>query len=141
MSTLQGKTVLITGGTDGIGQHTADLLAEKSFVGLTTYPHAKAAMMAMSYQMATRLQGTGVAVNVVYPSIASISMTTAMTPAMLPLWLRLLWPLFRRMMSNVVNQQLVWTLCEQLSKRRWPTHSLDATPLAMVVDAATVALP
>lgn len=67
---------------------------------LTLYSHAKLAMMALSYEQARRLAGTGITLNVAYPGGAATAMTAGMTPAMVPLWMRLIWPLFGVMMGN-----------------------------------------
>jgi NAD(P)-dependent dehydrogenase (short-subunit alcohol dehydrogenase family) len=57
-------------------------------------------MMALSYEQARRLASTGITLNVAYPGAAATAMTAGMTPAMVPLWMRLIWPLFRVMMSD-----------------------------------------
>ncbi len=92
------RVINVTGGMPS-GSHLKpdDLLAEKSFRGLFTYTRAKAAMSAMSLELAKRLEGTGVSVNVVYPGGASTSMTGAMTPEALPPVMRLMWPIFKNM--------------------------------------------
>lgn len=77
-----------------------NLQAETSFRGIDTYSHAKAVMMAVSYEFAQQLQGSGVSLNVAYPGAAATAMTQGMTPAMVPLAMRLAWPLFGLVMGN-----------------------------------------
>lgn len=95
------RVINLTGGMPGMGGVDFDnLQAEKSFLALSTYTHAKNVMMAMSYAFAQRLQGTGVTLNVAYPGGANTNMTGNMTSDMLPFGMRLIWPIFRRFMSN-----------------------------------------
>lgn len=93
------RVINVTGGIPG-RIDLNNLQAEASFQGLQTYSHAKSIMMAMSYEFAQRLQGTGVTLNVAYPGAAATAMTQAMTPATVPLVMRLIWPLFRVVMNN-----------------------------------------
>jgi len=55
-------------------------------------------MMAVAYEFAQRLAGTGITLNVAYPGGADTAMTRGMTPAMVPAWMRLIWPVFGLMM-------------------------------------------
>jgi NAD(P)-dependent dehydrogenase (short-subunit alcohol dehydrogenase family) len=91
------RVINLTGGMPGSHLKVDDLLAEKSFMGLLTYTRTKAAMSAMSLEMAKRLEGSGVSIFVVYPGGASTSMSGSMTPAMIPLIMRPLWPIFKNM--------------------------------------------
>ncbi|WP_232835284.1 SDR family NAD(P)-dependent oxidoreductase [Actinocorallia populi] len=65
----RGRVVNVTGGIPGGAIDPDNLQGEKIRVGWTfsQYNHAKTALMAMSHEMAGRLAGTGVTVNVVYP--------------------------------------------------------------------------
>ncbi|NJM07169.1 SDR family NAD(P)-dependent oxidoreductase [Candidatus Gracilibacteria bacterium] len=94
------RVVNLSGGMPQVQLDRSDLQAERSFRGLSTYSKAKAAMMAMSYEYAQRVAGSGVAINVAYPGGASTAMTGAMTPEMLPPALRLAWPIFRLLMRD-----------------------------------------
>ena len=51
--------------------------------------------MALMYEYARRLRGTGVTVNICYPGQASTSMTQSVTPQMLPGFMKNLFPLFK----------------------------------------------
>lgn len=89
--------------TGGIPTGKIDLLnlqAEKSFLGLVTYSHAKRVMEAMSLEMSKRLGGSGVSIIVAYPGSAGTAMTGAMTRDMLPFAMRLIWPIFKIIMRD-----------------------------------------
>lgn len=88
-----GRVINVTGGMPTGALDLGNLQAERGFLGITTYSHAKLAMMALSYEQARRLAGTGITLNVAYPGGAATAMTAGLTPAMLPLWMRLLWPI------------------------------------------------
>ena len=72
-----------------------NLQNEKSIVGLSYYSQTKLTMMALMYEYAQRLKGTGVTVNICYPGQASTSMTQSVTPQMLPGIMKILYPLFK----------------------------------------------
>jgi len=96
------RVINITGGMPGQGGIDFDnLQAEKSFLGLTTYTHAKNVMMAVSYEFAKQLEGTGVRLVVAYPGSAQTDMTASLTPDMMPFIMRLLWP-GMKLFANVV---------------------------------------
>jgi len=95
-----GRVVNVTGGMPQGRLDLENLQAEKGYLGIATYSHAKLAMMALSYEQARRLSGTGITLNVAYPGAAATAMTAGMTPAMVPLWMRLIWPLFGVMMGS-----------------------------------------
>jgi len=94
------RVINVTGGMPTGAIDLANLQAEQRFHGLQTYSHAKTTMMAVSYEFARRLEGTGVTLNVAYPGGADTAMTRGMTPAMAPGWMRLIWPVFGLMMRN-----------------------------------------
>jgi NAD(P)-dependent dehydrogenase (short-subunit alcohol dehydrogenase family) len=94
------RVINVTGGLTSTKVNLDNLQAEKQFLGLVTYSQAKVVMMAVSYELAIRLQGTGVNLNVAYPGAASTDMSSAMTPEMVPWFLRLIWPVFGLMMGN-----------------------------------------
>ncbi len=95
-----GRVINVTGGMPQGRLDLENLQAEKGYLGIATYSHAKLAMMTLSYEQARRLAGTGISLNVAYPGAAATAMTAGMTPAMVPLWMRLIWPLFGAMMGN-----------------------------------------
>ncbi len=87
------RVINVTGGAPFGGRIDFDnLQAEKSFLALNTYTHAKHVMSAASFEFARRLAGTGVSVNVAYPGSANTHMTHDLQPDMLPWFLRLMWP-------------------------------------------------
>lgn len=95
------RVINVTGGMPDLKIDLDNLQAEKKFLGLQTYSHAKAVMMAASYEFARRLEGTGVTLNVAYPGAAATAMTGAMRPSMMPVFMRLLWPVFKPVMSRL----------------------------------------
>jgi NAD(P)-dependent dehydrogenase (short-subunit alcohol dehydrogenase family) len=94
------RVVNVTGGMPLGKIDTDNLQAEKSFLGLVSYSHAKRVMEAMSVEMAGRLEGSGISVNVVFPGSAGTAMTGAMSSEMLPGWMRLLWPVFKMVLRD-----------------------------------------
>ncbi len=95
-----GRVISLTGGEARGRIELDNLQAERSFVGLTTYSHSKLVMMALMYEFALRTQVSGVTINVCYPGQASTTMTRSVTPEMLPVFLRIIWPLFKRMLKE-----------------------------------------
>ncbi len=92
----EARVISLTGG-EAKGQIDLDnLQAERSFAGLVTYSHAKLVLMAVMLEFAKRVQGMNMTVNVCYPGQASTQMTRNVTPEMLPGFMRLIWPLFKR---------------------------------------------
>lgn len=98
-SSSPARVISVTGGMP-TRLELDDLQAERFYRGLDTYSRAKAAMMTVFYEFAQRLAGTGVSVNVAYPGAAATTMTQAMTPDMVPPFMRVMWPLFGLFMSN-----------------------------------------
>lgn len=96
-SRAPSRVINVTGGFPVGKVDLENLQAEKSFLGLITYSHAKRAMQAMSIKMARDLAGSGVTINIAYPGGADTNMTRAMTPQFVPAFLRPLWPLFTRL--------------------------------------------
>jgi NAD(P)-dependent dehydrogenase (short-subunit alcohol dehydrogenase family) len=95
-----GRVINVTGGMPTGQLDLTNLQAEHSYLGLATYSQAKLAMMVLSYEQALRLEDTGISLNVAYPGSAATAMTGGMTPAMVPGWMRLIWPIFGLMMRN-----------------------------------------
>lgn len=75
-----------------------NLQSEKSFDGLNTYSQTKLAMMVLMYEFAQREKS--VTINVCYPGQASTSMTRSVTPEMLPLAMRWMFPIFKLMVRD-----------------------------------------
>lgn len=92
------RIVNVSGGMSIWGKIDLDnLQAEKSFRGLETYSQTKTVMMALAYEFARRLEGSGVTFNVGFPGAASTAMTQALSPAALPPVMRLTWPVLKSM--------------------------------------------
>lgn len=92
------RVITLTGGDHHPTRIEMDnLQAERSFVGLTTYSHAKLVMMAVMFEYAQRIQGTHLTLNVCFPGQATTNMTRSVTPEMLPGLLRLMYPIFKLM--------------------------------------------
>jgi retinol dehydrogenase-14 len=73
-----------------------DLQSARGYRGLDVYGRAKLLNLMWTYELARRLRGTGITVVAADPGSAWTPMTEAMVPAMLPVPLRLSWPLLRR---------------------------------------------
>lgn len=87
------RVVNVSGGMSIWGKIDFDnLQAERSFRGLETYSQTKTVMMALAYEFARRVEGSGVTINVGFPGAASTAMTQALTPTSLPTVMRLTWP-------------------------------------------------
>jgi NAD(P)-dependent dehydrogenase (short-subunit alcohol dehydrogenase family) len=99
----QARVVNLNGGMPFGRIDLENIQAEKSFEGLRTYSHTKMLMTAMSLEFARKLQSTGVTINVVYPGGASTAMTQAMTPKMLPVFMRPFWSIFSNIMQKHDN--------------------------------------
>lgn len=102
-SSAPARVVNVTGGMLG-KVDLANLQAEHgSYVGFTAYSHSKSILMAASYEWAQRLEGTGVTVNVAYPgSVLSTNMGSQ--PSTLPIWMRPLFTLVRRVMDKTAEE-------------------------------------
>lgn len=96
----QGRVINVTGGMPRGPLDLGNLQSEQRFVGMESYSHAKLALMALSYEQAQRLNGTGITLNVAYPGGAATAMTAGISPAMVPGWMHPFWPLFGLIMSN-----------------------------------------
>lgn len=92
------RVVNVSGGMSIWGKIDLDnLQAEKSFRGLETYSQTKTVMMALAYEFARRIEGSGVTINVCFPGAASTAMTQALSPSALPPVMRLTWPVLKSM--------------------------------------------
>lgn len=92
------RVVNVSGGMPFWGLDPDDLQAKKSFVAFRTYSRSKRAADAMSQALARELAGSRIFVNVAGPGPAATTMTSAMTSAALPWYLKPFWlPLKRAM--------------------------------------------
>lgn len=90
------RVVNVSGGMGLWGKIDLDnLQAEKSFRGIETYSQTKTVMMALAYEFAKRIEGSGVTINVCFPGAASTAMTQALSPSALPPVIRLTWPVLK----------------------------------------------
>ncbi|MEM7736894.1 MAG: SDR family NAD(P)-dependent oxidoreductase [Deinococcota bacterium] len=90
------RVVNLTGGMPGTRLNLDNLQGETRFIPLPHYSHAKLAMSALSYEMAQRLKGSNVTLNVTYPGTADTAMTQSLSTKMLPPLMRLMLPLMKR---------------------------------------------
>jgi NAD(P)-dependent dehydrogenase (short-subunit alcohol dehydrogenase family) len=98
MASAPSRVVNVSGGMSIWGKIDLDnLQAEKSFRGLETYSQTKTVMMALAYEFAHRIEGSGVTINVCFPGAASTAMTQALSPSALPPVMRLTWPVLKSM--------------------------------------------
>ncbi len=97
------RVINVTGGIVG-KVDLENLQAEKSnYVGFMAYSHSKSILMAASYEMAQRLSGKGISVNVAYPGGVN---TTNMgrQPSTLPIWMRPLMSVVRRTLNTTAEK-------------------------------------
>lgn len=93
------RVVNVTGGMPG-RLDPDDLQNTRGYVGIRAYSHAKTAMMALALEQARRWPPATATVHVAYPGAADTPMTRAMTPATVPLAMRLVWPVFAPLMGR-----------------------------------------
>ncbi|NJM06666.1 SDR family NAD(P)-dependent oxidoreductase [Candidatus Gracilibacteria bacterium] len=137
-----GRVINVTGGMPRGRLDLDNLQAERGALGLETYSHAKLAMMALSYEQARRLADTGITLNVAYPGAAATAMTARMTPAMVPGWMRLIWPVFSLMMrdappARAARSSIYLATAPELARvsaRYYDTNSRPTTWPAAVLD-------
>jgi NAD(P)-dependent dehydrogenase (short-subunit alcohol dehydrogenase family) len=70
-----------------------DLQSKQGYLALDAYGKAKLALALFTYELARRLEGSGVTANTADPGNAETDMTRNTTPEMLPPMMRLMWPL------------------------------------------------
>lgn len=69
------RVVNVTSGLHTSGKvDLGDLQSEKKYDGMTTYADAKLMVVMFTYELARRLEGTGVTVNVVHPGFAATNL-------------------------------------------------------------------
>jgi NAD(P)-dependent dehydrogenase (short-subunit alcohol dehydrogenase family) len=146
------RVVYVTGGMPGRLDVT-DLQASGDYLGIRAYSHAKTAMMALAYEQARRLAPAGITVNVAYPGAANTPMTRAMTPATVPPFMRVMWPLFKPVMAAAKPERAARSSVYLASdprlagvtgryvntrsrRARWPKDVLDDTLRRQVWQAA-----
>jgi len=93
------RVINVTGGAPFGGVKLEVLETASKAPGLAWYSMTKRAMEAASLQLSQELAPLGIHLNIVYPGGASTAMTQGMTPRMVPLPLRVMWPLFKWMMA------------------------------------------
>ncbi|MFF3036672.1 Rossmann-fold NAD(P)-binding domain-containing protein [Arthrobacter citreus] len=95
---MQGRTVLVTGATGGIGLATAQKLAAmaNSYSGARAYSQSKLANVLFTYELARKLEGSRVTANVLHPGIVSTSFGTEDPGAAQRVFVPLLRPLMQR---------------------------------------------
>lgn len=89
-----------------------DLQSQQGYQPLDAYGRAKLASVMFTYELARRLAGTGVTANAADPGGADTESTRAITPDMLPPFMRLMWPLtplFRVLMGTPTVEKAAWS--------------------------------
>lgn len=81
-----------------------DLQARRFYRGVDIYVRVKLANLLFTYELARRLQGTGVTVNAVDPGGARTGLTASTTLDMLPPLMKLLWPIVTRLAFTSVDR-------------------------------------
>jgi retinol dehydrogenase-14 len=74
-----------------------DLQGERSFNGMHAYPQSKLANVLFTYELARRLEGTGVTVSCVHPGVVRTALGQG---ERFPLPIRVIWPLIRPFMKS-----------------------------------------
>jgi len=72
-----------------------DLQMERGYAGMRAYGHSKLANVLFTYELARRLEGTGVAANCMHPGVVATKLAKDAA-----LWLRILWPLMSPMLLS-----------------------------------------
>ncbi len=97
------RVVNVTGGMLG-KVDLSNLQAENgTYNGFLNYSHSKSILMVASYELAERLKGTGVTVNVAYPgSVTTTNMGSQ--PSTLPIWIRPMFSVVRRAFDKTAEE-------------------------------------
>ncbi len=97
------RVVNVTGGMLG-KVDLSNLQAEKgSYNGFFNYSHSKSILMVASYELAQRLKGTGVTLNIAYPGgVTSTNMGSQ--PSTLPVWIRPMFSVVRRTLDTTAEK-------------------------------------
>jgi len=84
-----------------------DLQSKNWYRGVDIYMRAKLANLLFTYELARRLEGTGVTVNAAEPGSADTTMMRATKPDMLPPAVRVMWPIIKRTLGTSAQAALV----------------------------------
>jgi NAD(P)-dependent dehydrogenase (short-subunit alcohol dehydrogenase family) len=84
-----------------------DLQSTKWYRGVDIYMRAKLANLLFTYELARRLEGTGVTVNAAEPGSANTTMMKATKPDMLPPMIRVIWPMIKRTLGTPAQAAVV----------------------------------
>lgn len=97
------RVINVTGGLIGKVDMNNLQAEHGNYNGFRVYSHSKSIMMAVSYEFAQRLKGTGVSLNVAYPgSVLTTNMGSQ--PSTLPLYIRPIFTLVRRAIDSTAEQ-------------------------------------
>ncbi|CAN5646188.1 hypothetical protein BH09MYX1_BH09MYX1_23530 [soil metagenome] len=139
----------MTGGLPIVDLDLDNLQAEKGFLGLRTYSHAKRALEAMTLELSRELAPRGIHVNVVYPGNAPTAMSGQMTLAMIPWWMVPVWPIFRLLMQSddggrgaeKASRSSVWAATtDELASRGGGAFDTDCRPMKLKRNVADPAI-
>jgi NAD(P)-dependent dehydrogenase (short-subunit alcohol dehydrogenase family) len=127
------RVINLTGGLTGSALDINNLNWSKKFSTLGVYNNSKRAMEAATFAQARMLEKEGVFLNLVFPGVASTTMTRGMTPKVLPFLLRPLWPLFSAIMlkndggksAKKASRSTVWAVdAPELHRRSGLYHDM-----------------
>jgi retinol dehydrogenase 14 len=107
------RVLMVCGGGPSVAALPLDdLELTRDYHAMNAYNTAKLANMAVSLELGRRLEGSGVAVHVVYPGAANTEMSASITFDMVPWFFKLMWPVFRlivgRAKAENAARSLVW---------------------------------
>ena len=94
------RVLNITGGDAPAAVDVDNIQAEKGYMGLMSYTHAKSCLEASSLALARELEPQGVTVNIVFPGRASTAMTRSLTMKGLPGPMKCFFPCFKCMFTD-----------------------------------------
>lgn len=92
---LNPRVICLTGGDLPSKLEIGNLQCEKEFKGLSSYSQSKIAMMTLFYEFSQQMKNDKITINICYPGQASTNMTQNVTKEMLPIGMRLLFPVFK----------------------------------------------
>ena len=77
------------------GDLFADLHARQSYNGTQAYARSKLLNILWTFELARRLEGSGIVANALHPGTAWTAQTQSSEPRILPAGMKLFWPIFR----------------------------------------------
>lgn len=87
------------------GDPFADLQSEEGYLGFLAYARSKLLKIMWTFELARRLEGSGIVANATNPGMAWTSGTRGISPRGMPIVQRLFWPVFRRVQRSRSAEQ------------------------------------